>query len=166
MSEVCFQGNPVNLKNNIELKGITLDKLNLVTSELDILDFSVFSCDLVVLNIFPSIDTPVCAASVRTFNEKASSLDNVKIVCVSRDLPFALGRFCGAEGLKNVINASDFRKRTLGEKTGLEIAEGPLEGLLTRAVLILNKENKVIYSQVCPEITEEPDYNEVLSNLS
>lgn len=166
MSEVCFQGNPVKLKSDEELKGLSLDNLNLITSDLEVLDFSGFPEENFILNIFPSIDTPVCATSVRTFNEKASALANVKVICVSRDLPFALGRFCGAEGLKNIINASDFRDRTLGDKTGLEISEGPLAGLLTRAVLILNKDHKVIYSQVCPEITEEPDYKDVLDNLS
>lgn len=118
----------------------------------------------VVLNIFPSIDTSVCANSVRQFNKKASSLENVVVLCVSMDLPFAHGRFCGAEGLENVVPASAFRS-DFGKKYGVSIDGGVLGGLFARAVLVLDEKGKVVYSQLVSELTEEPDYNSALAAL-
>ncbi len=119
----------------------------------------------VVLNVFPSLDTPVCAASVRRFNQEASSLENTVVLCVSMDLPFAAARFCTAEGLNDVIPASAFRSTMFAEKYGLELVDGPLAGLLARAVIVLDGDRKVIYRELVSEITNEPDYEAALSVL-
>ncbi len=117
-----------------------------------------------VLNIFPSIDTGVCAASVRRFNELAASLDNTTVVCVSKDLPFAQGRFCGAEGIDKVTTGSAFRS-SFGEDYGVTMADGPMAGLLARAVVVLDSDGTVIYNQLVPEITQEPDYDAAVAAL-
>ena len=117
------------------------------------------------MNIFPSLDTPVCAASVRRFNVEASKLDNTTVLCISMDLPFAAGRFCTAEGIKDVIPASAFRSPLFAENYGLELVDGPLAGHLARAVIILDEDRKVIYSELVQEITEGPHYDEALDVL-
>jgi thiol peroxidase len=142
------------------IPGFILTKIDL--SNVGINDFS---GKRLVFNIFPSIDTPVCAASVRRFNEAASSLENTMVLCVSRDLPFALSRFCGAEGLNNVITLSAFRNDSFGKDFGVTILDGPLAGLLSRAVVISDINGKVIYAEQVPEITQEPDYKAALSVL-
>jgi thiol peroxidase len=136
-----------------------------VASDLSTASLADYKGSKVVLNIFPSLDTATCAASVRYFNKAASELANTKVLCISRDLPFAQARFCGAEGLDNVITLSDFRTCDFGRNYGLEIADGPLQGLLSRVVIILNEEGKVIYNQQVPEIVDEPDYDDALKNL-
>ncbi|OPZ97219.1 MAG: Thiol peroxidase [Bacteroidetes bacterium ADurb.Bin408] len=118
-----------------------------------------------MLNIFPSLDTGVCAASVRRFNKVAGELQNTKVLCISRDLPFAQSRFCGAEGLSNVITLSDFNTGAFGKNYGLEITDGPLAGLHSRAVIVVNEEHKVIYTEQVPEIAQEPDYEKALKAL-
>ncbi len=118
------------------------------------------------MNIFPSLDTGTCAASVRKFNESASELENTTILCVSKDLPFAQARFCGAEGLDNVITLSDFESGQFGKDYGLLIANGPLKGLISRAIVILDENQNVIYTQLVNEISEEPNYQEALDILS
>jgi len=118
----------------------------------------------VVLNIFPSIDTPTCAASTRRFNELASGLDNTTVVCVSADLPFAMNRFCGAEGLTNVTVASTFRG-DFGTAYGVKMADGKLAGLMARAVVVLDEGGKVLHSQLVPEIAQEPDYDAAVASL-
>lgn len=118
----------------------------------------------VVLNIFPSIDTKVCAQSVRTFNQKASELTNTVVLCISKDLPFAQQRFCGAEGIDNVVTLSDFR-HSFGEIYGVQIADGPLEGLLSRAVVVVNPEGNIIYEEQVPEIGQEPNYEAALKAI-
>jgi thiol peroxidase len=115
------------------------------------------------LNIFPSIDTGTCAASVRQFNKLAADLPNTKVLCISRDLPFAQARFCGAEGISNVETLSDFRTGKFGQDYGLQIVDGPLTGLHSRSVVVLNEDGQVIYTQQVEETTEEPDYDAVLS---
>ena len=118
-----------------------------------------------VLNVFPSLDTPVCAASVRRFNKEASDLDNTVVLCVSMDLPFAAGRFCELEGLKDVIPASAFRSPMFAEKYGLKLVDGPLAGLLARAVIVIDGDRNVIYRELVDEITNEPKYAEALDVL-
>ncbi len=120
----------------------------------------------VVLNIFPSIDTAVCATAARTFNEKASSLDNTAVICVSMDLPFALGRFCGAEGLDNVTALSAFRHPEFGKEYGVAIVDGPMAGLFARAVVVIDKDGKVAYTELVPEIAQEPDYDAALNAIA
>ena len=137
----------------------------LIKSDLSEVSLDEFKGKKVVLNIFPSIDTPVCATSVRRFNEEAGKLKNSVVLCISKDLPFAHARFCGAEGLDDVISVSDFQSGSFGEKYGVTIAEGPLKGLLSRAVVIVDEAGKVIYSQQVPEITDEPDYTSALAML-
>jgi thiol peroxidase len=124
-----------------------------------------FKGKTIILNIFPSIDTSVCAASVRRFNEAAGSLQDTVVLCISADLPFAHKRFCEAEGLENVIPLSVFRSQTFGSDYGLTITNGPLAGLLARAIVIVNKEGKVAYTELVPEITQEPNYSKALENI-
>ena len=119
----------------------------------------------VVLNIFPSIDTGVCAASVRRFNKEASALNNTTVLCISADLPFAAGRFCGAEGLENVITLSTFRDSSFADQYGVLMTDGPLRGLLARAVAVVNPEGKVVYTELVPEIAQEPDYNSAINSI-
>ena len=114
------------------------------------------------MNIFPSLDTPVCAASVRRFNQEAASLDGVVVLCISKDLPFAQSRFCTTEGIENVVPLSVFRCTCINEKYGLAIEEGPLKGLLARAVIVVDAEGKIAYEELVPEITSEPDYGKAL----
>lgn len=118
----------------------------------------------VILNIFPSVDTKVCSESVRTFNKEAADLENTVVLCISKDLPFAQERFCGAEGIENVVMLSDFRS-DFGEQYGVKIAEGAMEGLLSRAVVIVNPEGKVVYTEQVPELSQEPDYSAALASL-
>lgn len=120
----------------------------------------------IVLNIFPSLDTPVCASSVRRFNAEAAKLPNTAVLCISMDLPFAHGRFCSTEGLKDVIGLSDLRKHNFGSAYGVRIIDGPLTGLFSRAVVVVNEKGNVVYTQQVPDITEEPDYNKALEALS
>jgi thiol peroxidase len=118
-----------------------------------------------VLNIFPSLDTDVCAASVRRFNQEAGDLQNTKVVCVSMDLPFAHGRFCTTEGLENVVTASDFRDAAFARAYGVHITDGPLQGLCARSVVVVNEDGDVVYTELCPETVEEPDYEAALAVL-
>lgn len=119
----------------------------------------------VILNIFPSIDTPTCAKSVRRFNEAAAQLDNTLVLCVSADLPFAQARFCGAEGLDRVMSVSTFRNQAFGADYGVEMTSGPLKGLLSRAIVILDETGTVIHTEQVPEIAQEPDYDAALAKL-
>src|SRR5690606_21925843 len=124
-----------------------------------------FKGSKVILNIFPSVDTGTCAASVRKFNEEASELENTKVLCISRDLPFAQTRFCAAEGIKNVISLSDFRDQKFGKDYGVEFIDGPLEGLLSRAVIVLDEDHNLLYTEQVSETTEEPNYKAALEAL-
>ena len=117
------------------------------------------------MNIFPSIDTGTCATSVRKFNEKASGLTNTKVICISRDLPFAQKRFCGAEGLENVINLSDFKEGSFGKNYGLEITDGPLAGLHSRVIIVIDENGSILYTEQVSEIANEPNYEAALSVL-
>jgi len=146
--------------------GAIAPDFNLCKTDLTMVSLKDFQGKRVVLNIFPSIDTPVCATSVRRFNVAASTLDNSVVLCVSMDLPFAQARFCGAEELDAVTTVSDFRTGSFGKDYGLRITSGALEGLLTRAVIIINEAGKVIYSEIVPEITQEPNYDAALRELS
>ena len=161
----AFKGTPVQTSGELPAVGTQAPAFDLVGADLA----PVTSADLagrrLVLNIFPSVDTGVCATSVRKFNELASTLDNTTVVCVSKDLPFAAARFCGAEGLENVVVGSDFRG-TFGDDFGVIQTAGPLRGLLARAVVVLDEQGKVLYSQLVPEISTEPDYDAALAVLS
>ena len=145
--------------------GTKAPDFNLTASDLSQKSLSDYQGKNVVLNIFPSVDTGVCAQSVRTFNEKVSAADNTVVLCVSKDLPFALSRFCAAEGLQNVETLSDFKSNEFSDAYGVKMTDGPLNGLLSRAVVVLNPEGNVIYNEQVPEIGQEPDYNNALNAL-
>ncbi len=165
MATVTLKGNTCNLIGELPINGSNAPDFTLVSGELEAIGLSDYSGKKVILNIFPSIDTDVCAASVRKFNAEASKLDNTVVLCISKDLPFAQSRFCGAEGLENVITLSDFRSHAFGNVYGLTITDGPLEGLLTRAVILIDEAGKIIYSELVPEIAQEPDYTAALAAL-
>ena len=158
-----FKGNIVHLDGQFLLPGAIAPEFTLVKGDLS--PFTLADCrgKHVVLNIFPSIDTGVCATSVRKFNQLAASLPDTMVLCISRDLPFAQGRFCAAEGIDHVMTLSDFRRTsTFGTDYGVQMADGPLAGLLARAVVIIAPDGKVSYSELIPEITTEPDYEAAL----
>ena len=165
MATITLGGNPI--KTNGELPKLNSKSPNfeLVKNDLSTTTLSDFLGTKLVLNIFPSVDTGTCATSVRKFNEKASSLLNTKVLCISRDLPFAQKRFCGAEGLENVINLSDFKAGSFGKDYGLEIAEGIFSGLHSRVVIVIDETGNVIYTEQVPEIADEPNYNAALAVL-
>lgn len=165
METVYFQSTPCHTYGNLPSVGEKAPCFNLVDSELKDIRCNDFFGRKVVLNIFPSLDTPVCAASVRRFNKEASAIDGVAVICVSMDLPFAAKRFCTAEGIENLVVASAFRSPLFGQKYGVELVDGPLAGLLTRAVIIYDPDLKVIYRELVPEITQEPDYAAALRAL-
>ncbi len=165
MSSITLKGQKTSTVGMLPSRGARIPGFILTKIDLSNVGINDFSGKRLVFNIFPSIDTPVCAASVRRFNEAASSLENTMVLCVSRDLPFALSRFCGAEGLNNVITLSAFRNDSFGKDFGVTILDGPLAGLLSRAVVISDINGKVIYAEQVPEITQEPDYKAALSVL-
>ena len=165
MTDITFKGSTVSTQGELPDVGSRALDFNLVGTDLQPVKLSDFAGRRLVLNIFPSLDTGVCANSVRTFNQKAAGLENATVVCISRDLPFAQARFCGAEGIENVVTASDFRT-TLGEDYGVTMIDGPLEGLLSRAVIVIDENGVVTYTQQVPEITTEPDYDAALAALN
>ncbi|MCM1066467.1 MAG: thiol peroxidase [Muribaculaceae bacterium] len=165
METVYFKGTPCHTYGNIPAVGTKAPCFSLVTKDLADIRCTDYEGKRVVLNVFPSLDTPVCAASVRRFNKEAAALDNTAVICVSMDLPFAMSRFCSAEGIENVIAASAFRSPTFSQQYGLQIVDGPLAGLLARAVIVLDEQHNVIFSDLVEEITNEPDYEGAISVL-
>ncbi len=162
MAEVKLKGKPVQLIGDLPQRGTKAPPFKLTKSDLTDTTIDDFKGKNIILNIFPSIDTPVCAMSVRKFNEAADKLSNTYVLGVSHDLPFALQRYCAAEGLKSIIPLSAFRSPEFGKDYGLLITSGPMKGLLARAVVGLDKDQNVVYTQLVPEIGNEPDYNKVL----
>lgn len=165
MSQITLKGEKINTYGSLPEKGERAPHFELIKSDLSMTTLNDFKGKRVILNIFPSIDTGVCATSVRKFNERATELKNTTVLCISRDLPFAQKRFVNDEGLNNIINLSDFRDRNFGKDYGLEIIDGSFEGLLSRVVIVLDEEGNVIHSQQVPEIGEEPDYLSALKTL-
>jgi len=157
MAKITLKENAINTIGNLPLVNSKAINFELVKTDLSLLKLSDYLGKKVVLNIFPSVDTGVCAQSVRTFNKDLNDLENTVVICISKDLPFAQNRFCAAEGLENVIMASDFRS-DFGKNYGVEMIDGPLQGLLARAIVVLNEEGTVLYSELIPEITTEPNY--------
>ncbi|HHZ8823670.1 TPA: thiol peroxidase [Klebsiella pneumoniae] len=162
---VHFQGNPVSVQGTIPQAGAKAQPFTLVAKDLSDVALSQYAGKRKVLNIFPSIDTGVCAASVRKFNQLAAELDNTVVLCISADLPFAQSRFCGAEGLSYVVTLSTLRGASFLADYGVAIATGPLAGLAARAVVVIDENDQVVYSQLVNEITEEPDYDAALAAL-
>ena len=165
MSQVIFKGKPITTYGHLPEEGERAPHFELVKSDLGIATLQDFKGKRVIMNIFPSIDTGVCADSVRNFNEKVAELDNVVVLNISRDLPFAQQRFIDDEKLSNVTNLSDFRERNFGKDYGLEMIDGPLEGLLSRVVIVLDDNGKIIHTQQVKDIGQEPDYLEALKPL-
>jgi thiol peroxidase len=166
MAEIKLKGNPIHTVGNLPKVGEMAPSFNLTKVDLKDVTNKDFAGKKLVLNIFPSIDTAVCATSVRKFNAEASKFSNTIVLCISTDMPFALNRFCGAEGLKDVIPVSELRKHEFGESYGVRITDGPMAGVFSRAVVIVDESGKVIYTEQVPEITQEPDYAKALEKLS
>ncbi len=165
MAQISLQGNPINTIGTLPEIGGKGPDFKLTKTDLSDVTLNDFAGKRLVLNIFPSIDTGVCATAVRRFNAEAEKLENTEVLCISADLPFAQARFCGAEGLERVVSLSAMRDRKFGEDYGVTISDGPLAGLFSRAVVILNEKGDVIYTEQVPEITQEPDYEAALNNL-
>lgn len=163
MSTVTLGGTPFAISGEIPRPGGAAPGFTLTGGDLGDVSLGDFAGRRLILNIFPSVDTPVCAASVRRFNEAAASLEDASVLCVSRDLPFAQGRFCAAEGIEGVQCASEMRDSAFGDAYGLRITEGPLAGLFARAVVVVDRDGAVLHSQLVPEIKDEPDYEAALA---
>src|SRR5690606_16648097 len=162
MATITFKGQPVHTVGTLPNVGSEAADLALTGGDLSEKKLSGFSGKYVILNIFPSVNTGVCAASVRKFNQDAANLPNTAVLCISKDLPFAQAQFCGAEGIDNVVMLSDFRS-DFGHRYGVEIADGPMKGLLSRAVVVIDPSGKVAYTEQVSEIANEPNYDAALS---
>jgi thiol peroxidase len=165
MASITLGGNPIHTSGELPKVGTKLADFKLVKNDLSLASLGDFAGSKLILNIFPSIDTGTCATSVRKFNESASQLENTKVICISRDLPFAQKRFCGAEGLENVVNLSDFKDGSFGKSNGLEIVDGVLAGLHSRAIIVVDEKGTVVYTEQVPEIANEPNYEAALASL-
>jgi len=165
MTKITLKGNTINTGGELPQKGSTAKDFALIATDLSTKTLEDYKGKKLVLNIFPSIDTGTCATSVRNFNKSAADLNDTVVLCISRDLPFAQNRFCGAEGIENVVMLSDFKTGQFSKDYGLNIIDGPLEGLCSRSVVIVNKEGKVVYREQVAETTEEPNYELALNSL-
>ena len=165
MATVTLKGNEIQTLGELPAVGSKAPNFSLTAGDLSVKTLEDFSGSKVVLNIFPSLDTGTCAQSVRQFNKEASALENTKILCISRDLPFAQGRFCGAEGLENVINLSDYTNGNFGKDYGLIFINGPLDALLSRCVIVLDENGIIQYTEQVPETVDEPNYKAAIDAL-
>ncbi|MFO7897108.1 MAG: thiol peroxidase [Candidatus Cloacimonadales bacterium] len=167
MAQITLKGNKINTIGDLPAVGESLkaSKYQLTKTDLSDLGLQDFAGKKIILNIFPSLDTAVCAASVRRFNAEASNLPDSVVLCISKDLPFAHNRFCVAEGLENVVSLSELRDDKFSRELGVRISDGPMAGLMARAVLVLDQELKVIYAELVPEIAQEPNYEQALEAL-
>jgi thioredoxin-dependent peroxiredoxin len=166
MAHVTLAGNPITVVGNFPKKGDHAPEFKLTGKDLADVSLASYAGKRKVLNIVPSLDTPTCAKSTRVFNEKASSLNNTVVLAIAADLPFAMGRFCGAEGLNNVVPLSTFREKAFHDAYGVNISDGPLRGLTSRAVVVLDENNKVLHAELVPEIKQEPNYEAALAALA
>ncbi|RED49553.1 thiol peroxidase [Seonamhaeicola aphaedonensis] len=166
MATVSLKGNAINTKGELPSVGTHAPDFELAASDLSNKTLSDYKGSRVIMNIFHSIDTGTCAASVRQFNQEASELENTKILCISKDLPFAMSRFCGAEGIDNVETLSDFRDGNFGEAYNLTYVDGPIRGLLARAIVVLDENGKILHTEQVQEVVEEPNYQAALEVLS
>tara|TARA_B100001105_G_scaffold183341_1_gene148329 strand:- start:238 stop:738 length:501 start_codon:yes stop_codon:yes gene_type:complete len=166
MAKITLQGNTINTNADILKTGIDAPEFTLVDSDLKNISLSTFNEKYKILNIVPSLDTPVCAKSTKIFNKKASSLSDTVILTISADLPFAMKRFCSSEKLNDVVPLSMMRSRNFAKDYGVLLVDGPLEGITARAVIVIDKNNKIIYSQLVQEITEEPNYDDALNCIT
>ncbi|WGE62793.1 thiol peroxidase [Actinobacillus equuli subsp. haemolyticus] len=166
MSKVTLMGNPIDVAGNFPQAGETVENFTLVNNSLENVSLADFAGKRKMLNIFPSIDTGVCATSVRVFNQKAADLTNTVVLCISADLPFAQARFCGAEGIENVQTLSTFRNKEVHQQLGVDIQSVPLAGLTSRSVIVLDENNRVLHSELVSEIKNEPNYGAALAVLA
>lgn len=166
MATITLKGTPVSTVGDLPKVGTPAPTFQLVKTDLSTVGNTDFAGKNVVLNIFPSLDTPTCATSVRTFNQRAGALQDVVVLCVSKDLPFANKRFCGAEGIDKVHAVSGFRSAAFGQDYGVEITDGPLAGLYSRAVVVIGKDGKILHTEQVAEIANEPDYTKALAAVS
>ncbi|MBF0353023.1 MAG: thiol peroxidase [SAR324 cluster bacterium] len=166
MANIALKGNPVETIGTLPVKGSKAPDFSLVNTDLADVSLANFAGKKVILNIFPSVDTGVCAASVRRFNADISAKANTVVLCISADLPFAHKRFCGAEGLNNVISLSMMRSKNFGKDYGVLMTTGPLQGLLSRAVVVIDTTGNVVYTEQVPEITQEPNYAAALAAIA
>jgi len=165
MAQITFKGNPIHTAGDLPKAGAKAPDFTLTKTDLSDVSLKDFNGKKIVLNIFPSIDTPVCQASTRKFNEELNNLSDTVVLCVSKDLPFALNRFCGAEGLKNVVPASELRDSSFSQNYGAKITDGPLKGLLSRAIVVIDEKGQVKYAEQVPEIAQEPNYQAAIAAL-
>lgn len=165
MAAITLKGNPIHTSGELPAVGSAAPGFSLTAADLSQKSLGDYAGKKVVLNIFPSIDTPTCATSVRRFNSEAATRGDAAVLCVSADLPFAQKRFCGAEGIANVATLSSFRDASFGAGYGLNIVDGPLAGLLARAVVVIDQNGKVVYTELVPEIAQEPNYDGALAHL-
>lgn len=165
MAKITFKGNTVNTSGNLPSKGSKAPDFTLVKSDLSSLSLRDLHGKKVVLNIFPSLDTSVCATSVRKFNQLAAGMKNTQVLAISKDLPFAHGRFCSTEGITNVTTLSGFRDTAFGKAYGVDTLDGPLAGLYARSIVVIDETGKVIYTELVPETTHEPDYDSAVRAL-
>ncbi len=165
MSSITFKGNPIETVGELPKVGDKAPDFRVTNTDLEDVSLSDFEGKNLILNIFPSVDTGICAASVREFNKRASGLKNTQVLCVSKDLPFAHKRFCGVEGIENVISASQYKDQSFSEKYRVDMLNGPLAGLMSRAIVVINEEGEVTYVEQVPEIVQEPDYDKALASI-
>jgi len=165
MATVTLKGNNIHTSGNLPKIGDQAPDFKLVKTDLSIATLADYKGKAVVLNIFPSIDTSPCSISVRQFNKELNEIDDIAVLCISRDLPFAQARFCGVEGLDNVINLSDFRDNSFGKAYGLDFIDGPLEGLHSRAIVVINENGIITHTEQVSEIVDEPNYKAALEAL-
>jgi thioredoxin-dependent peroxiredoxin len=165
MAKITLKGNPVNTYGDLPAKGTDAPDFSLVKSDLGNLTLSELKGKKLVLNISPSLDTSVCATSVRKFNQLAAGKTNVLVLAITKDLPFAHSRFCTTEGITNVVTLSGFRNKDFGKTYGIDIIDGPFEGLYARSIVVIDEAGKVVYTQLVPEIATEPDYDAALAAL-
>ncbi len=165
MATVTLKGNNIHTIGNLPSTGSKAPDFQLTKNDLSIASLADFTGKKIVLNIFPSIDTGTCAQSVREFNKRAATLENSVVLCVSKDLPFAQARFCGAEGIENVVMLSDFRNGNFGKAYQVEFSDGPLQALLSRSVVVLSENGTVVYSEQVAETVDEPNYKAALEAL-
>ena len=166
MANITLGGTPTTTSGELPKLNECAKDFNLTATDMSSKQLKDFAGKRKILNIFPSIDTGICATSTRTFNAKASSLHNAVVLCISKDLPFAHARFCGAEGLENVVMLSDFKSGEFGRNYGLEIQDGGFTGLHARAIVVLDEKDNVLYTELVPEVGQEPNYNAAINALS
>lgn len=165
MAKITLRGNPVNTSGSLPAKGTKAPAFTLVKSDLSSLSLKELEGKKVILNISPSLDTGICATAVRKFNQVAAGIDNAVVLAITKDLPFAHGRFCSTEGITNVITLSGFRDTEFGKAYGVDILDGPMAGLYARSIVVIDEKGKVVHTELVPEIVQEPDYESALAAL-